>query len=87
MTLRQPMRIRNHENEFNHQYRSKLTTNYLLLNHQFVDLFLSLPYTVLQVSTPASYELMAACNCSKLFPLVSGTATIINNIANALIAA
>jgi len=37
--------------------------------------------------TQASYELMAACNCSKLFPLVSGTAKIINNIANALIAA
>jgi len=37
--------------------------------------------------TPASYELMAACNCSKLLPFVSGTTTIINNIANTLIAA
>ena len=34
-----------------------------------------------------SYALMAACNCSRLLPLVSGTTTTINNIASALIAA
>jgi len=52
-----------------------------------VKLFISTLDCSANHKTPASYELMAACNCSKLLPFVSGTTTIINNIANALIAA
>jgi len=50
-------------------------------------LFISTSHCSANHKIPASYELMAACNCSKLLPFVSGTTTIINNIASALIAA
>ena len=69
------------EKKFNQQYTSKPTTNNVA-SDDLITVDCSANH-----KTPASYELMSACNCSKLFPLVSGTATIINNIASALIAA